>query len=252
MRRARHRAPGDIDLERPGSPPAAGRAGLVSRRNTRAGQHEETARRVAPALRDAAEWLGHAFHERWLLACGVAHGIGLHHGKVSRAIAAAIEDTSGSLPGATGAEFRGALRAVAAEIRSDSVCVLVEDAALPDAAEHAVDDLIEELAIKGLSSTDFHAGFERLDDPGEHPGRVPATLRQGVFERPGPGALMPDDSGQSRGASGEWRPRALGRAHRHGALTRRPARPVRTASSPLRQCTVTPVRERFASKVRNR
>ena len=158
-------------------PPPAARARPVSRRSTGAGQHEEIVRRAAPALRDAAEWLGHASHEPWLLACSVAHSIRLHHGKVPCAIAAAIEDTSDSLPDATGVECRGALREIAAEIRSDSVYVLVEDAALPDAAECAADGLPEETAIKGRGSTDFHAGCEWLDDPGEHPGRVPPPLR---------------------------------------------------------------------------
>ena len=49
---------------------------------------DATPARAAPALREAAEWLGHAFHEQWLLARGLAHGIGLHHGKVPRAVAA--------------------------------------------------------------------------------------------------------------------------------------------------------------------
>ena len=209
MRRARHRALGDIDLERPGPPQAAARAGRVSRRSTGAGPHEEIARRAAPALRDAAEWLGHAFHEPWLLACGVAHGIGLHQGKVPRAIAAVIVDTSGSLPGATGAKFRGAQRAIAAEIRSDSVCVLLEDATLPDAAECAADDLTEEIAIKGRGSTDVHAGLEWLDDPVEHPGRVPPSSPTGRVRatRTGrPHARRFGSIARSLGASGAVRP----------------------------------------------
>ena len=43
--------------------------------------------RARPRLRHAAEWLGDAFHSEWLLTRGLAHGIGLHHGKVPRSIA---------------------------------------------------------------------------------------------------------------------------------------------------------------------
>ena len=43
--------------------------------------------RADPRLRSAVQWIGDAYHERWLLVRGLAHGIGLHHGKVPRAIA---------------------------------------------------------------------------------------------------------------------------------------------------------------------
>ena len=48
---------------------------------------EAALRQPNPRLRGAAEWLGNAFHREWLLVRGLAHGIGLHHGKVPRAIA---------------------------------------------------------------------------------------------------------------------------------------------------------------------
>ena len=82
---------------------------------------------------------------------------------------AVIIDTSGSLPPATLAAFWSELREVAAEIRPESVVVLQVDAAVQDAAEHAPDDLPEEIAVKGRGGTDFRPGFEWLDEQGIRP-----------------------------------------------------------------------------------
>lgn len=43
--------------------------------------------RIRPSLGNAVEWLGNEFHEEWRLTRGLAHGIGLHHGKIPRSIA---------------------------------------------------------------------------------------------------------------------------------------------------------------------
>ena len=82
---------------------------------------------------------------------------------------AVIVDTSGSLPAATLAAFWAELREVAAEIKPESVVVLQVDAALQDAAEHAPDDLPDEIALKGRGGTDFRPGFEWLDEHGIQP-----------------------------------------------------------------------------------
>ncbi len=82
---------------------------------------------------------------------------------------AVIIDTSGSLPAATLAEFWAELRAVAAEIRPESVVVLQVDAALQEASEYTPDDLPEEIALKGRGGTDFRPGFEWLDEQGIRP-----------------------------------------------------------------------------------
>ena len=38
-------------------------------------------------LNNAVEWIGREFHEEWQLTRGLAHGVGLHHGKIPRSIA---------------------------------------------------------------------------------------------------------------------------------------------------------------------
>ena len=81
-----------------------------------------------------------------------------------------IVDVSSSLPSATLAEFWAELREVAAEIRPESVIVLQVDTILQDVAEHAADDLPEEIAIKGRGGTDFRPGFAWLDEQGIQPG----------------------------------------------------------------------------------
>ena len=81
-----------------------------------------------------------------------------------------IIDISSSLPTATLAEFWAELREVAAEIRPESVIVLQVDTIVQDVAEHAADDLPEEIAIKGRGGTDFRPGFAWLDEQGIQPG----------------------------------------------------------------------------------
>jgi DEAD/DEAH box helicase/Helicase conserved C-terminal domain len=41
----------------------------------------------APQLGAAAQWVGDAFHRDWLVARALAHGIGVHHGRLPRALA---------------------------------------------------------------------------------------------------------------------------------------------------------------------
>ena len=81
-----------------------------------------------------------------------------------------IIDVSSSLPTATLAEFWAELREVAAEIRPERVIVLQVDTTLQDVAGYAVDDLPEEVAIKGRGGTDFRPGFQWLDEQGIQPG----------------------------------------------------------------------------------
>ncbi len=40
-----------------------------------------------PDLHDAVEWIGHNFHSEWLVARALARGIGIHHGRLPRALA---------------------------------------------------------------------------------------------------------------------------------------------------------------------
>ncbi|MGI4748213.1 MAG: DEAD/DEAH box helicase [Janthinobacterium lividum] len=40
-----------------------------------------------PALRDAVAWIGQHFHPDWIVARALAHGIGVHHGRLPRALA---------------------------------------------------------------------------------------------------------------------------------------------------------------------
>jgi hypothetical protein len=42
---------------------------------------------VNPALQDAVAWIGQHFHPDWIVARALAHGIGVHHGRLPRAIA---------------------------------------------------------------------------------------------------------------------------------------------------------------------
>jgi hypothetical protein len=40
-----------------------------------------------PALADAVDWVGRNFHPDWIVARALAHGIGVHHGRLPRALA---------------------------------------------------------------------------------------------------------------------------------------------------------------------
>lgn len=40
-----------------------------------------------PALRDAVAWIGQHFHPDWIVARALAHGVGVHHGRLPRALA---------------------------------------------------------------------------------------------------------------------------------------------------------------------
>lgn len=40
-----------------------------------------------PALDDAVEWVGENFHPEWLVGKALAHGVGIHHGRLPRALA---------------------------------------------------------------------------------------------------------------------------------------------------------------------
>lgn len=40
-----------------------------------------------PALQDAVAWIGQHFHPDWIVARALAHGIGVHHGRLPRALA---------------------------------------------------------------------------------------------------------------------------------------------------------------------
>lgn len=40
-----------------------------------------------PAMTDVVDWVGHNFHPDWIVARALAHGIGVHHGRLPRALA---------------------------------------------------------------------------------------------------------------------------------------------------------------------
>ncbi len=83
---------------------------------------------------------------------------------------AVIVDTSGSLPSEILELFWTEVREIATELQPETVLLLQVDAALRDAAEYAVSDLPDEIAIKGRGGTDFRPGFEWLEEQGVRPG----------------------------------------------------------------------------------
>ena len=82
---------------------------------------------------------------------------------------AVLIDTSDSLDTDTLARFWTELRAVAGELRPDTLAVVQVDTRVQDAAVHRFGDLPEELVVKGRGGTDFRPGFAWLDREGITP-----------------------------------------------------------------------------------
>ena len=82
---------------------------------------------------------------------------------------AVLIDTSDSLDTDTLARFWTELRAVAGELRPDTLVVVQVDTEVQDAAVYHFGDLPEELTAKGRGGTDFRPGFAWLDREGIAP-----------------------------------------------------------------------------------
>ncbi len=82
---------------------------------------------------------------------------------------AVIVDTSGSVDTATLAAFWSEVREAAMETDPARVIVLQVDTAVRDAADHAPDDLPEEIVVRGRGGTDFRPGFAWLEAHGVQP-----------------------------------------------------------------------------------
>ena len=82
---------------------------------------------------------------------------------------AVLIDTSDSLDTDTLARFWTELRAVAGELRPDTLVVVQVDTEVQDAAVYHFGDLPEELTAKGRGGTDFRPGFAWLDREGITP-----------------------------------------------------------------------------------
>ena len=82
---------------------------------------------------------------------------------------AVLIDTSDSLDTGTLATFWTELRAVAGELRPDTLAVVQVDTRVQDAAVYHFGDLPPELVAKGRGGTDFRPGFAWLDREGITP-----------------------------------------------------------------------------------
>ena len=82
---------------------------------------------------------------------------------------AVLIDTSGSLDPGTLATFWAEVRAVAEELRPDTLAVVQVDTEVQDAAVYRFGDLPETLTAKGRGGTDFRPGFAWLAQEGITP-----------------------------------------------------------------------------------
>ena len=82
---------------------------------------------------------------------------------------AVLIDTSGSLDGGTLATFWAEVRAVAGELRPDTLVVVQVDTEVQDTAVYRFGDLPETLTARGRGGTDFRPGFAWLAREGIAP-----------------------------------------------------------------------------------